>query len=364
MQIFGTEKGQAHVDRIGSLLKGTAAKAKKEKVTETMEKHYRVLKIKDDKGEWTSPRLADHEKDLLPPRMDAEKLALFVDEMARITKGNSYLMDFMDTLEEGQFPFLAEKFAEEGEEVLFDALCYGAVLQNLTKLCAEDPIILEDVYELFSRKRKELNAFKELPFFHKIKLLSVTKPIESYINCHKTKKISPTSGGFAVKLNITEAVWADRRMGCGDNAFTGRILAKNRCGRKKTDKRTGVGPSGWSEDGKSIERVYPFPADWAALYQVWNMCFVTRFQDFPYVIPKLLIPQVAAYQDKPKNYIYNRAIALFIYLNFASFDYVEKKKTGEKIISWHDRTLSLAFGKVNAASARAYRKKVDQAKKS
>ncbi len=112
-------------------------------------------------------------------------------------------------------------------------------------------------------------------------------PIKKYLACHKTRVIKPTSGGTAVAINILEATWTDYKTGCKDNAKAGWVLAKNKCGVEKYDPRTGVGPSGWSKDGKVIERVYPFPTEWASLYQTWNICFVTRFEDFLYVMPKL-----------------------------------------------------------------------------
>ncbi|MDC7221702.1 MAG: hypothetical protein PQJ59_17350 [Spirochaetales bacterium] len=349
---------------LGDGVKEAVSHLDREDIHELMKKHLQTLKLIDTQGEWVSESMAELSESLLPSQFEKADWEDFIDQILSSCGKNSYLGEFLETVKNVEFPFLRNKYDKEGDRVFSDVLAYALVLENLTKACASDWRIMEEVYHLFDKKRKELGSFKELPLFHKIKLMSVTAPIRSYIENHKSGTVSPTSGGTAVAINIMEAVWTDFKSGNRGNAAAGRILAKNKAGSKKYDEKTGAGPSGFSEDGKDIERVYPFPADWAGLYQAWNMCFVTRFPDFPYVMAKLLIPQVSNYHEKPKSYIYNRAIALFIYLNFASFDYVEKKHKGEEVIDWHDRSLSLAFGEVNRKTARLYQEKVDAAKKS
>ncbi len=351
------------LEKISAAIKSTLVNVDETQMYSIMRSHYETLNLINKDGVWVSPKFTDRADTLLPKDMTYEKVCLFIDEMIALAKKNDYLMHFMKTCSKEKFSVIEEKFKEEGKQVLPDVMGYTIILQNLTKECADDYKMLEELYNCFKKLRDELGAFKELPLFHKIKLVSVELPMKTYFKFHKTGVIPPKSGGNAVAINILEATWTDYKTGFKGNAKTGWILAKNKCGSPKHDERTGAGPSGWSKDGKMIERVYPFPTEWASLYQTWNMCFVTRFQDFLYVIPKLLIPQVADYYEKPHNYIYNRAIALYIYLNFASFDYVEKKKSGEKVINWHDRKLSLLFGESNAAMAGVYQSKVQKATK-
>jgi len=326
-----------------------------------MRSHYRTLQLLNADNQWNSTVIAKYSNQLLPQNLSLDQINQFIDDCATAATKNQYLMNFLNQAK--KYDHLSTKFEQEKTTVMPDVIGYALVLQNLASLCVNDYTLLEELYATFRERRAALGAFKALPLFHKIKLISVEKPMYAYITAHKTRMIKPTAGGTAVAINIWEATWTDFKSGIKDNAFAGKILALNKCGRKQADPRTGAGPSGFSPDGKMIERVYPFGLQWADLYQVWNMCFCTRFRDWVYVVPKLIIPQIANYHQKPKEYIYNRAFGLYIYLNFASFDYVEKQNNQEAVIDWHDRSLSLDFAKVNKQSALHYQSLVDQATK-
>jgi len=60
---------------------------------------------------------------------------------------------------------------------------------------------------------------------------------------------------------------------------------------------------------------FALPRRWADLYTTWNLAFVSHYGDFPYLMTKLLIPQVNGYQDSPEEYIYNRLLALYCQLH-------------------------------------------------
>ncbi|MDO5520969.1 MAG: hypothetical protein Q4G58_10800 [bacterium] len=319
-----------------------------------MMKHYKLLHLMDANGKWKAKLLEDNHEYLLPDEITKEAINAFMDEMIALGLENQYLVKYIEQCSPENYKHLRHKFKKEGAKVIPDVVAYSLMLDNLTSLCLEDWHILEYLYKHLRSCRKELGSFKELPLFHKIKLISVELPIKNYLECHRTGNIKPTSGGIAVAINILEATWTDYKSGIRDNAKAGWVLAKNKCGAKQKDPKTGVGPSGWSKDGKYIQRVYPHGRNWADLYQVWNLCFCTRFKDFVYVIPKLLIPSVANYKDHPSNYIYQRAIALYIYLNWSSFDYLEKQKNNEPCIQWHDKALSLELAKSNRRMAMHY----------
>ena len=350
------------LEKISNLIKGTIESYDEKEMYNIMMSYYKKINIIDKDGEWVSDKLNNMSDRLLPKNMTYEKTCEFIDEISMLASKNEYLMNFIKNCENKSFKTLEKKFKEEGNEILPDVIGYTMVLQNLTKESAEDYQFLEDLYYTVKKRRKELGAFKELPLFHKIKLLSIEVPFLRYFRYYKTRVIEPKSGALTIAINIIEATWTDYKSGKKGNAKAGIVLAKNKCGLKEVDKRTGAGPSGWSEDGKMIERSYPFPKEWASLYQTWNMCFVTRFQDFLYVMPKLLIPQVADYHDKPRNYMYNRAIALYLYLNFASFDYVEKKKLNKKMIQWQDNELTMEWSKANGEVGEIYKSMVKKAK--
>lgn len=348
--------------KVANAVKATVVNMNEGQMYDIMRSHLITMNLMDENGAWVSNRFSEIEEKILPKNMDYKRVAAFIDDMVEIAKRNQYFMHFMQISSSETYPVISEKYKEEGKKILPDVIGYTIILENLTRECANDYEMLEELYNCFKKMRKEKGSFKELPFFHKIKLISVEIPIKSYLKCHHTRIIKPKSGGIAVAINILEATLTDFKSGNRSNAVAGWVLAKHKAGTKVLDKRTGAGPSGWSKDKKAIERVYPFPVQWASLYQTWNMCFVTRFGDFAYILPKLLIPQVADYYSKPNNYIYNRAIALYIYLNFASFDYVEKKKTKEPIIKWRDKKLSLVFGKSNKVMAQMYQEKIRKAK--
>ncbi len=156
-------------------------------------------------------------------------------------------------------------------------------------------------------------------------------------------------------VNILEAVVTDYISGFRDNAKAGLTLAFHKTGSKHHDPRTGCGPSTWSDDKRAISMSMPMTKEWCDLYQTWNMAFVSTLKDFPYIIPKLLIPQVADYQGVPTSYMYKRILALYLCLNHASFNYVEKAKNHEKVIEWNDKKLSSLWGKVNLENAQIYK---------
>ncbi|MDO5294221.1 MAG: hypothetical protein Q4F05_15900 [bacterium] len=321
-----------------------------------MRKHYRRLHLMDRNGQWKDKLFENNQEYLLPAQITNESVNEFMDQIVTLALENNYLVKYIESCSPENYTYLKQKFNEEGAEVIPDVIAYSLALNKLTTLCLKDWHILEYLYKHLRKVRKDTGSFKKLPLFHKIKLISVELPIKTYLECHRTRKIEPTSGGIAVAINILEATVTDFLYGVNDNAETGWTLMKNRCGLKEKDPKTGAGPSKWSDDGKYIQRVYPYGKQWADLYQVWNLCFCTRFKDFVYVIPKLLIPAVADYREQPANYIYQRAIALYIYLNWSSFDYLEKQKKNQPCINWHDKSLSLEFAKSNRHMAMHYQR--------
>ena len=82
----------------------------------------------------------------------------------------------------------------------------------------------------------------------------------------------------------------------------------------------------WTKDGKGFDYSMPLKREWADLYQTWNMAFCSQISDFPMVLPKLFIPEVADYQKEPGVYIYRRAIALYLHLNYGAFEAVRCAK--------------------------------------
>jgi hypothetical protein len=77
-------------------------------------------------------------------------------------------------------------------------------------------------------------------------------------------------------------------------------------------------------EGKDRAINYDYSQDWASLYESWNMAFVAHCSNPQLLFSKLLIPQVI--NSKPEDYILNRAISLWLTLNFDHFHALEKKE--------------------------------------
>ena len=78
-----------------------------------------------------------------------------------------------------------------------------------------------------------------------------------------------------------------------------------------------------------------------------DMEYGVLFSNFglPMVLPKLFIPEVADYQKEPGVYIYRRAIALYLHLNYGAFEAVRCAKEKEVGIDWYDKKLTDFWGK-------------------
>ncbi len=59
--------------------------------------------------------------------------------------------------------------------------------------------------------------------------------------------------------------------------------------------------------------------EWANLYSAWNAGFMLQFAQSPYQVVKLLIPSVNAFHHEPGLYIHNRAVALYLHMNYIMY---------------------------------------------
>lgn len=147
------------------------------------------------------------------------------------------------------------------------------------------------------------------------------------------------------------------------NAAAGWLLTLHKTKKKKFDTRTGAGPDYWSSDGKMVCIYTPFPGKWADLYQVWNMAFVSKLEDWPYFITKLLVPGVGNYQADPRGYMYPRVIALFLAMSWFAFINAERKNRREPLVSWYDPELTRWWGEENRKYTLHYKNLVREARR-
>lgn len=339
---------------ITKTIKDVTAKVTDEEFRKAVHQHYLTMGLSSIDHKWTKPEFEQCKDVLFPPNLAMKTVYELLEQSAFNLKQNDYLNQALSVLSSANLSALKNRVEVEGAEVFLEVLAYFLVLEALTKACLEDYLVFDALYCSFKNNRKANKSFKLLPPFHKLKLASIEIPVKKYLNNFKTGHVDPGSSRWGVAINIWEAVLADRLSGMKDNALAGKVLAQHKCGEKVWNKVTGAGPSGWSEDKKKVTRNYPNGAKWADLYQTWNMAFCTRFGDFPFVLPKLIIPSVSGYQEHPEEYIFRRCIALYIYLNFASFVLVNKKTNESPTLNWHDQELQKIWNQCNESAANDY----------
>ena len=237
-----------------------------------------------------------------------------------------------------------------------DVTIFAMVLEKLTQEASRDWRFFHVLDERWRRYNNILTTLVKNMHdprkFDLVKFISVKEFWRRSFIVLDEGKADATFVGNELSLNILEAVKEDLRLGNADNAQGGTTLAKHSCGRRRFDNRTKSGPTKISSNGQLIECRPPLPLEWADLYSVWNIAFVTLFKDWPYFVAKLLIPSVSGYQTKPEAYIHIRAIALHTFINFR----VNYKKYQR--LDWSDERLTKDLGRVNKKSGDDYIRKL------
>jgi len=327
-------------------------------LVEQMARHYQTLHLLGPDGTWASPRLDNHAPVLLPFSITRDEGITFLRRMLDLALQNPFLADFLNQVETAHFPALEERFCCDGQVIIPDVLAFAMALERLASVCANDYHMLEECRNLFRKAWKETGALRSLPFFYQIKFRSVDPVVYYMINAHKRppELLWSNSGSRMLQLNILEATFSDLKMGLWGNADAGWALAVHKCGKRRINPLTGAGSNFWSSDGKTICFRHPFQKTWVDLYQSWNMAFVAKMYDFPYIITKLLIPRVAGYAQQPEAYMCPRVIALYFYLNWLTFDNANRKNIATPLVRWDDLKLVRFWGALNRDYARVYRK--------
>jgi len=215
---------------------------------------------------------------------------------------NPFFESFLNRAVTMQFPVLEEKFHAEGPTVIPDALAFAITLDPLARVCSDDFRILEVCHNITMTALRNTGALRKVPFFYRIKMRTVASSVTFIIQTHRQshEKLKHNCGSRWLRLNILEAVFSDLLMGFFNNAKAGMVLASQKTGQKRPYPRTGAAPCYWSSDGKTICLAQPFVKSWDDLYQIWNMAFLSKMGDLPFIISKLLIPEVSGYSDHPR----------------------------------------------------------------
>jgi hypothetical protein len=380
------EKTEAHlkaekvIDDIAIFLKSSLLEEKELELA--IKNQYQMLKLMNSDGTWIdSEKLKNISSELLIPGKSRESCEKLIEEMAKAMKKNPYLLNCIANLPEGALKNFQEKLSSDnGQKMIKYLIPYAFALNSLTAVFAKDVELFNEVDKLWS-KEKPFNAGNHLSFFGWIKyttlgtLSRAKKPLQKH-------EIEKDANRHYLNLNIFEAVTADKYLKNNDNAKAGIALMRHPVGGK-SDVRTGAGPTtvgvtkkekaGEDSSAVSGKREYEtyeiikgrpdLPKEWADLYTVWNLAFISNGNDFPLLAMKLLIPSVNNYADDPQSYMHHRVIALYLHFQFNIFRQMADQQFDYLRDDWSSKEITEALGKANLNSSKEYETSVKKAKK-
>jgi hypothetical protein len=349
--------------KIAKIINASLDKQTSEDMSFLIRKHFKTMRLLESNDKWASPELEALSEDLLAYDLNIENMKKFVELVAFYADQNDYLKDFLKKADAADFPLLSKKVSQEGAYVFPDVVAYAIALDRLTRAMRNDWRLLAVCQKIWQKNRINEKLYKYMDLFDYAKLASVEITANFFLKFHKSGNVPVEFMKKILPMNILEAVAVDVTLKNLDNAYTGKILSEYSPGSEKVNASTGEGPSTWSTDRKAILLNMALPRKWADLYATWNMSFVSHYGHFPYVLVKLLIPQVNDYSDNPSEYIYNRALALYTHLNYAYYNRADNAKSSVKLIEWSDKNLTKLWGSSNKKSAERYEEAVAKAKK-
>lgn len=344
---------------IAERIKEVIAGLRPDRITELIRHHLMQFRLVDGTGRWQAEELAALGDWLLGKDLDTDDALELVDEMARCAAANPYLVEFLDRAKGEAFDRLYHKVQTEGATVLPSVVTYGLLLERLTQAMRNDWRLIEACRVIWLRARDAEEMKSHLIVFERTKILSIDIAINRVLGFHQSGSVAPEFARLLLPMNIIEAMFEDVRLGHRDNAASAWPLVKDRPGSWAREAKTGEVAARWSEDRKAIVLSFALPRRWADLYATWNLAFVSHYGDFPYLMTKLLIPQVNGYQDSPEEYLYNRLLALYCHLHYMGFGRVDLAGQGRDSIDWHDEALTKLWSAVNRESAEKYSEAVE-----
>ncbi|MBF0442001.1 MAG: hypothetical protein HQK54_08865 [Oligoflexales bacterium] len=356
-----TSQEEAVVRAIAEFVKSSLSDTSADEMRKLMFSQLVHLRLISESGIWTDPQFENHSDYLLGNDLDKDKIGEFVDFVAEANLKNPYLTKFLVKAGKSDFSKYYEKIRGEAHTFFPDLVAYGLVQERLTKLLYQDWRLIKASRDIWAKARATSNIEEHMELFDYAKLASVDYPIRKVIEFNESGSVDQDFLKIMLPVNIMEAVMVDIRTGRVNNAKAGFVLAVH-----NPESPECVGGSNncvasyWSKERKAVSVNLPLSKNWADLYQTWNLAFVTRYKYFPYVMVKLLIPQVANYQDKPDEYLYNRMIALYTHLNYALLGRANNFGVYSANIDWSNDDLSQLWGRENLDSAGDYSAKLGE----
>ncbi len=338
------------LEAVISELKSSVATLDDATFRQAVARHYQTLRLLDANGEWVSPELHLISEQLLPSHLRVADALALLDRMAEHAEENPYMVEFFERASHKPFQTLFSKVESEGYYTLPAVVAYAVLQENLTQAMYDDYRLIETLMSVWVPVRQALGIEAGLDTFSKMKLASVEKPMRDYVSFHQTRVIPADYGKLDLPMNIFEAVAEDLSVDRRENAKAGAVLAFHLPGQQ---------PARFSDDGKAVLLTMPAPKAWADLYSIWNMAFVSHFSYFPFVMVKLMIPQVNNIAEQPEAYIYNRSLALYTHLHFSFIGQFDMLMAGRTPMDWYDPKLTQLLGHTAYKSAKHYKSLVN-----
>lgn len=333
------------INHLVTLLKTTATQLDDTDLYQVMLSHYQTLRLINTDLNWASTELSELSQQLLPDNINSQDAINLLDDIQEHILDNPYLVDFFNMAEHVNFTELTEKSAQSIRQVLPAVIGYALVQERLTQAMYQHWPLINILKNIWVPLRQQYGIESQLSTFESMKLASIEKPMTDYIQFHRSKTVPTDYARLDLPMNIFEAVAEDLSASRFDNAKAGTVLAFHLPGEK---------PARFSQDEKGILLTVPQPKQWANLYTIWNMAFVSHLGHFPFLMVKLLIPQVNNVKNKPELYLYNRTLALYTHLHFAFFNQFDRLQAKQPDMDWYDEALTQLFGQCALKSAKEY----------
>jgi hypothetical protein len=347
------------VKDVGEFAKQSIQQKSSGEFKQLMKKQLIQMRLMDRNYNWTNTKLERVADKLIDPNLSMFQVAKFIEKIVEANSQNEYLLRFLAVASTKKFKKLEAKIKSEGSTILPNVVAYALVLENMTKLMRDDWRLLESVLLQWPKVRKEINLKKHLNLFDKLKLASVESPIENIVEIQKEGVVPGSFLKRMLPINILEAVAFDVKLGGTKNAKAGYILSKYNPNGSEAKELLNNANAQWSSDYKAIVLGIPESEKWADLYSTWNLGFVSHYKYFPFVMAKLVIPQVANHYRNSGEYIYNRGIALYIHLHYSFLGRVDGNKSISNTMDWYEEEFYKLWGEVNYNSTKSYENLVE-----
>lgn len=323
-------------------------------VLDAVQRQLKRFRFITDEGVWTQPEfegLGQH----MVANATLENLQTLVGEMGDVATKNDYLKQALFEVghlyQSGALPLGP---LSKMDTVLPDVVSYAYVLEHMNREIVNNPCFLEAMCSHL----ESLNARPDQAgFMQKVKYYSVKVAVDEARRALRKGKVNADFASYVLPVNIAEATALEWWYQHSGNAQAGKTLMRH-CLDANASYRTGQKPAQFNVAGSALLLTPPLPKDWAKLYAVWNMGFVANLRAYPFHMAKLMIPSVNNFYAEPGQYIFNRAMGLYVHVHYLLLSLKDDQEFRE--MDFHNEVVASAFSRANGRSAAAYESKLQE----